>query len=359
VDQKTFHVVSPPHIKTNDDFYHDNIAAHIASFCKMMLALEHKVYLYSAEDNTFPCTEHITVIDTAEQLRTLQTPSLLPINHEWHIHKAAFQLQNQRVIEEIKLRSKVTDTICLFGGEGHQSIVKNLEPITGVDFSTFQTPSASLYRLFPSYAWMHAVYGASQGHNEAANAEGFYFDGMIKYACDETELQFIQSHSDYYLFVGRQIPRNGFQIALDLKNDLNIQLVVLDHSQMVIPKEDYIKILANAKAIICPSQSIEPFGRAHIDAAMCGTPTISTDWGIYTETVKHKTTGFRCRDFGDYLQAIRELDTLDRSHIRSYALKNFSLQTTKYKYQAYFDQLHQLWTGGFYSKEPSEFNRYG
>jgi glycosyltransferase involved in cell wall biosynthesis len=83
----------------------------------------------------------------------------------------------------------------------------------------------------------------------------------------------------------------------------------------------------------------------------CSTPVVTTDWGAFTETVIHGQTGFRCRTFKQFLDAVEAAPTLDPHAIREHALSNYSLETTAPKYNDYFRRLQTLRGDEWYSRE--------
>jgi glycosyltransferase involved in cell wall biosynthesis len=78
---------------------------------------------------------------------------------------------------------------------------------------------------------------------------------------------------------------------------------------------------------------------------MSGTPAITTDWGGFTETVVHGVTGFRCREFRDFVQAIDQIDLIDPYACRKWAMENYEDSVVHDKFNAY---LEKIMTTNFY-----------
>jgi glycosyltransferase involved in cell wall biosynthesis len=109
--------------------------------------------------------------------------------------------------------------------------------------------------------------------------------------------------------------------------------------------------MANATAVFVPTIYVEPFGNVAVEAMACGTPVITSDWGAFTETVIQGKTGFRCRTFAQFLDAMEDVKQLDPHVIRAHALSNYSLEAVALKYDEYFRRLMTLWGEGWYSRE--------
>jgi glycosyltransferase involved in cell wall biosynthesis len=101
------------------------------------------------------------------------------------------------------------------------------------------------------------------------------------------------------------------------------------------------ELLAAAAALIAPTYYIEPFGNIVVEAAMSGTPVVTTDWGGFTETVVQGRTGFRCRSLTEFAQAVDRLPELSTWACRDWAVENYSDPVIHKKFDQYFKRLEQ------------------
>jgi glycosyltransferase involved in cell wall biosynthesis len=100
-------------------------------------------------------------------------------------------------------------------------------------------------------------------------------------------------------------------------------------------------------AVLMPSLYLEPFGYVAIEAQMCGTPAITTDWGAFPETVEQGVGGFRCRTRAEFLAALAAAPALDRGEIRRRAVARFGIETVGPQYLAYFDFVWRVHQDGY------------
>jgi glycosyltransferase involved in cell wall biosynthesis len=76
----------------------------------------------------------------------------------------------------------------------------------------------------------------------------------------------------------------------------------------------------------------EPFGLVMIEAMACGTPVIAWEGGAVAEVVEHGVTGLVVRSEAEAVEAVRNVHTLDRRHIRQEFERRFSSQTMASNY---------------------------
>ena len=113
------------------------------------------------------------------------------------------------------------------------------------------------------------------------------------------------------------------------------------------------ELMSRAKAVFVPTQYFEPFGGVAVEAQMCGTPVICSDFGVFNETVLHGITGYRCRTLDQYVWAINNVHKLDPYVISNWAINNFSTERVAEMYEEYFQTLYEIWEDGWYAERPS------
>ena len=361
-----FHVVSLPHTQTTRAYVHCAYTEKVRKFCNMMKSLGHTVYLYASEENEAECDELITCITKAEQLQLIDIKS--PLDNQ----KAKFmadlnywKLMNNRATTGIMDRAKTTDFVCLIAGQAQKSIADALPNNMNVEFGIGYGGVFANYRVFESYAWMHAVYGAETG-GLVHQADGKYYDCVIPNYFEPQDFEFGETKEDYFLFMGRLIDRKGYQVAIEVCKRLGKRLLIAGQGTPpeygeyvgVVGVAERSRLMSRAQALFVPTQYVGPFEGVSVEAMMCGTPIITSDWGCFAENNQHGKTGFRCRTIGEYTEAARQVHTLDYAKIRQYALMNFSVERVKFQYQDYFEQLETIWEKGFYSDWHGKSNRY-
>lgn len=318
----------------------------------MMLDLGHSVFLYGAELSDAPCTEFIQIISDEER-NTLLDYDKCQYQHAWIDGRSPlWQLANPRMIREIAKRKQPRDFICQIGGESQKPVSDAHPDLMCVEYSIGYQGSFGPYRVFESAIWQHSTYGR-QGIED-----GRFFDSVIPMFFDPEEFKYQKHKEPFALYVGRIIPRKGIAIACKAAAAAGLPLKVIGHgnSSLVTDGAEYLgalpmdvrnDYLSRATAVFCPTQYIEPFCCVSVEAQMCGTPVISTDFGGFVENVEHGKSGFRCNYLGEFVQALCDCAKLDPEYIRARAIAKYSMHNIKHDYQKYFERLSLLWNTGW------------
>jgi glycosyltransferase involved in cell wall biosynthesis len=349
-----FHVCALPHTNTTKEFISCAYTAKVINFCRMMVDRGHEVYLYGGVENEAPCEEHVVCVSEEERSAHVGAAHFTSASFDGHL--PFWRKANAQMAEAIRERAHTQDFVCVIGGVAQKQIADLLPTLITVEFGVGYGGTFSKYRVFESYAWMHTVYGAETRGNPHA-ADGNWWDTVIPGYLDPDQFPFSAEKDDYYLFIGRLIERKGAHIASEVCRHLNKRLVVAgqgtpplgsDYVGVVGPEERGI-LMSRAKAVFVPTIYVEPFANVHVEAQACGTPVITTDWGVFTETVENGVNGFRCRTFKEFVSAAQAVSGLDALTIRDRAIARYSLNAVGAMYENYFNRLGTLWGDGWYA----------
>jgi glycosyltransferase involved in cell wall biosynthesis len=306
------HVLANPRNPTGLMNRIDPFAVHAYKYIKH-LSKHYKIYHYGLENSQVDC-EHINV------------PKMSGVNsREFNIVAG----------EEIKKRKFPEDLIISFFGIDNKlacdmnSDCKVVEPSIGYRANGVFAP----YRVFTSYANMHYFYG-----ERGMLMNPSWFDAVIGNPFTISEFEYCDQKDDYYLYLGRVVEEKGVHLAIQATEKLEKKLIIAGPAQDLnhlgyksVPRnvelvgyvnaEQRNQLLKKAKALLGLTYYVEPFGNMVIEANLCGTPVITTDWGAFPEIVIEGVTGFRIRDFQSLLNAMNKVELIQSNQCRSHGLK--------------------------------------
>ncbi|MBP5638063.1 MAG: glycosyltransferase [Victivallales bacterium] len=262
----------------------------------------------------------------------------------WKYRNAWHNLYNKRLSDRLKRHARNNgepEIILSMYGAAQSDIdclgLPVIEPMVGYDHCW------APYRVFPSYAQQHVIYALQP----ELTAQTRFFDTVIPHFLPQEDYFASQSPRDYLLFIGRNTPGKGLDIARKAADSCYMDLKVFHDGLYGRQKAEMI---ANAAAVMMPTLYVEPFGYVAIEAQLCGTPVITTDWGAFTETVIQGKTGFRCRTHAEFVDAIQRAASLNRLAIRKSAVERFALENVAPQYERYFRFVWEVHTsGGYYA----------
>lgn len=259
---------------------------------------------------------------------------------------------NKNAALEIHKRKSPGDLIlCFYGDENKEaaefnSDLKIIEPSIGYSPHAVFAP----YRVFASYAQMHYFYGL-----RGMLLESNWQDCVIYNAITADEFEYLENKDNYILYFGRVIEEKGIHIAIQATEAAGKNLIIAGPGDLknlgytsipnhvtlvgVSDPQQRKKLMSNAQAIIGPTYYLEPFGNMIAEGYMSGTPAITSDWGAFTENVVQGVTGFRCREFKDFVNAIHHIDQIKSQDCRDWAMKHCEDSVVHNRYDQYFKKV--------------------
>lgn len=354
-----FHCLGLPHTVTNKEYIACAYTQKVLKFCKMMKALGHEIIHYGHEDSEVDCHEHVTVTTNKDLEIAYGSYDWRKNFFKFDVNDHAYQTFYKNAIREIGLRKQPNDFILPFWGSGvrpicdaHQHDMIVVEPGIG-----YAGGHWARWKVFESYAIYHAYYGM----DGVGTCKQDWYDVVIPNYFDPEEFEFNDNKSDYFLYLGRVYDGKGVNIAIEASQIAGVPLVIAGQKEDGYQLPDHVtyvgyagvelrkRLMKNAKASFLPSMYVEPFGGVQIENLMCGTPTITTDWGAFSENNLHGITGYRCRTMGDFVEAVKNINSIKPENCRKWGM-NFSLDKVSMMYDKYFNDVLNVYTGkGWYA----------
>ncbi len=369
-----FHILGLAHLPCSREYNSCAFTVKIYRLCEMLKSLGHKVILYGAEgSDTDFCSKFVEVV-SLEMIRKVygEGNNLFEIGYDWHKeffkndfnskHNEATNTFFQNTIKEINLRKKDDDFLLLTMGSYQKEVADGTKLFLTCEPGIGYRGSWCKYRAFESSYMQNFTYG-SEHPRESIN--GNNYDVVIPNYYDPSEFEYREKKEDYFLYLGRSIQRKGIEVAHLVSKELGVKLkiagqgvkswdgerLVGDDFTITGKNIEYVghadvemrsDLMGGAKAVFVPTLYLEPFGGAAVEAQLCGTAVISTDFGVFSETILHGITGYRCHTLSQFVWAARNIDRIRPIDCRTWALRNFSMDRVKFMFNEWFDSLYDV-----------------
>jgi len=362
--QKRFHLPGLPHIATNKkEALACAFSQKVIKMAQMLKRLGHTVYFYGIEGSEVECDEYIQVSTQAILREAYGDYDKSKETYRHGVDNIATRTFNENCIMEIRKRMQSNDFLLIpFSPAMYRQLIDTLYNKyvnigdglyliveMGIGYRGTYCP----FRVWESSSQMHFQYGLESAHDGGGSKNGGSYDVVIPNYFDPDDFTYSEDKEDYFLYLGRIITRKGVSTAVQTTQKIGARLIVagqkagakIDLSSPHVEDfgfanlEDRRRLLSRAKGVFLPTWYIEPFGGVCIEAALSGTPVITSDWGAFVELVLHGKTGYRCRTLDHYVWAARNIEIIKPIDCYNYAMANFTLDRVMLMYEEYFDML--------------------
>lgn len=359
MSKPTLHLVGIFHTIHSQEYSHCAFTGKALRFPKMLRLYDYSVIEYSNGGSESTADEKVVMLSRDE----LETMTGKRDKTAFHGDIAALGTPHhtefeRRLVEAIVARVKPGDIICHPFGHAHsrllQDLPNNIHVETGIGYPTLVPGTI---KIFESYAWRH--YHAGKDGRQGNN-----YEWVIPNYFEINDWEPSYAPGQYIAFLGRIDKCKGLDTIYEIAKHLPAggPKIILhgqgDPTPWSHPNIEYrgpitgtarSEYMRNAICSLMPTNFIEPFGGSGVEGLLCGTPLVATDYGAFTETVKHGINGYRCKTLADWLKAIAQVGQLDRKTIADEARATYSLEACGARYDDAFQKIHQLYDKGWYT----------
>jgi len=196
--------------------------------------------------------------------------------------------------------------------------------------------------------------------SDADRSPDLEYVDTIHHGIDMEQFDFEGSPEDYLLFFGRIHPDKGTAEAIEIARACNKKLLIAGiiqdkeyYQRYVFPQlenesAEYIgsvgpaersTLLGRARALLHPINFDEPFGLSVIEAMACGTPVIAFNRGSMPELIVHGKNGFLVNSLAEAIQAVSEIEEIDRNCCRQHVARYFTADRMVDEYIKVYSQI--------------------
>jgi glycosyltransferase involved in cell wall biosynthesis len=345
----------------------------IVKLASMLKSLGHKVIFYGAEGSEIEADE-IVITHTLQDLRNSygDGDNRFDLGYDWTKGKtfrydeveplsAVHNKWIENTITEINKRKKEFDFLLLpQGGKSWRKISEAVNMYLTCETGIGYHETHARFRAFESNSVRSFIHGMEYGKNKAVNYDGKMTDRVIpNYWEDEdyNDKLLELPKEDYFLYIGRTIPKKGIKIAQKVSQRLGKKLKIIgqltdgfklegaEYLGVINDPKVKTEIMAKAIAVFTPSTYLEPFAGTSVEAQLCGTPSLTTDFGVFPETIDNKHS-FRCNTFEDFVRdAMWCIKRSGNAEVRKGIKENankYLMSNVRFLYAEWFDYLYKF-----------------
>jgi glycosyltransferase involved in cell wall biosynthesis len=363
-----FHIPGLVHLPCKKEYMGCAFTQKILNLVKMLKSLGHTVYFYGAEGSDLPADE-IIITHTLKDIRQEwgEEDNRFEIGYNWREKNFKHDINQkktettlkfyQNTINEINKRKKPDHFILLPQGYYHKPIADAVGLYLTCEPGIGYRGSYSPFRAFESSYIQNFTYG-SEHPRQSIN--GNYYDRVIPNYFDPDDFEYSDKKEDYYLYIGRMILRKGVWTAVKATQAVGAKLILAGQQdpEIDIKKlpdncefigyadiEKRKELMSKAIATFVPTTYLEPFAGTHIESMLHGTPPITTNFGVFPETIPdvlNGKIGFRCNTLQDFVEATQKAKQVNHKEVREYG-ERFLMDNVKWQFDKWFKDLYQLY----------------
>lgn len=286
----------------------------------------HEVLLYTTGDSTCPVARQWCLAKSEGMRMGSVVPELRHIIHAY---------------EAVKDFDIVHDHTVM--GPTYSERFPSLRVVT-TNHGPFNAELTDIYRSITPRVPIIAI-----SHDQAAQVPDLPIARIIHHGIDLQTIPVGRGDGGYFLFLGRMVAEKGPQRAIEVARAAGVPLLlaakmrepaervyfqniiepILSESIRYVGEvggQEKIDLLNGAIGLLNPIRWHEPFGLVMIEALAAGTPVLAFKEGAAPEIVEHGITGFLCDDIDDMVDAVAQIDTIDRAACRLAAEQRFSTE---------------------------------
>ncbi|OGH68849.1 MAG: hypothetical protein A2754_03320 [Candidatus Magasanikbacteria bacterium RIFCSPHIGHO2_01_FULL_47_8] len=211
------------------------------------------------------------------------------------------------------------------------------------------------------FQMLHKPYIVTLSNAQMIPAPGIHYAGTVYNGLPMLEYPFSLENDGYLLYVGRICMDKGTHYAIEVARALRLPLVIAakleptdrpyfhEHvepflSEQIrwvgeVTEEERNRLMSRALCFLHPVTWREPFGLTLIEAMACGCPVVAFNHGSSGEVVVHGKTGFVVRDSEEMIEAVINIDKINRADCREHAIKNFSVEKMTDNYESIYTKI--------------------
>jgi glycosyltransferase involved in cell wall biosynthesis len=208
--------------------------------------------------------------------------------------------------------------------------------------------SEKILAVYQKYnAHSHYVSISDTNRHPSLNYLATVFNGL-----NLDEFEFNEIPDDYLLFFGRIHPDKGTAEAIDIAQRANKKLIIAgiiqdqryfdesvkphlnDKITFIEAAEPALRnqLMGKALALLHPINFEEPFGLSVVESMLCGTPVIAFNKGSMPEIIKNGENGFLVTHVDEAIEAIQNIQKVNRKTCCDLANHKFSAKKMTDKY---------------------------